>query len=155
MGVKASAVKRGFDVDSGITLRDIDDGAETSTALETPVNLNLLTAAYWHNNEMPWGVLVVGVHITACDDGDADETYSLTLEVDDTTDLSDTPTVVATLAIPRGTTGYFEMFVDSRTVDGLVSDYSGSVLYMGIRATLGGTTPSITYGAWIAKSLGG
>ena len=152
MGVKASAVKRGFDVDSAVTLRDITDGAETSTALETPISLGLLDHAYWHNNEVPWGVLVVVVHVTACDDADGTETYSLTLEVDDAAALNDTPTVVATLAIPRGTTGVFEMYVDSRTIEGLVSDNSGTDLWIGIRATLGGDSPSITYGAWIAKS---
>lgn len=151
--IKASAVKYGFDVDSGVTLRDIDDGAETSTALETPVNLKLLDAAYWQENVLPWNTLMCVVHITACDDADGDETYSLTFEVDDTTDLSDTPTVVATLAIPRGTTGVFYVPIDARTIEGLVSDWSGNIAYLGVRATLGGMSPSITYGAWIAKSV--
>ncbi|MBT8411472.1 MAG: hypothetical protein KJP02_06730 [Octadecabacter sp.] len=152
--IKASAVKYGFDVDDSVTLRDIADGAETSTALETPINLNLLDAAYWQENVVPYNTLVVPVHITACDSADGDETYSITLEVDDTTDLSDTPTVVATLAIPRGTTGVFYMYVDARTIEGLVSDWSGNIAYLGIRATLGGTSPSITYGAWLAKNIG-
>lgn len=151
--IKASAVKYMFDVADAVTLRDITDGAETSTALETPVSLNLLDAAYWQENVLPWNTLMVVIHITACDDGDGDETYSITLEVDDVAALNDTPTVVATLAVPRGTTGVFYVPIDARTIEGLVSDWSGNEAYLGIRATLGGMSPSITYGAWIAKSI--
>ena len=153
MGISASAVKYGFDVDAAVVLRDITDGAETSTATETAVSLGLLDHAYWHNNEVPHGTIAIGVHVTACDDGDADETYSIELLVDDVVGLNDTPTVVGTLAVPRGTTGFFTMLVDSRTIENLVSDNSGTDLWMGIRATLAGTSPSLTYGAWIAKSL--
>jgi hypothetical protein len=151
--IKASAVKYGFDVDASVTLRDIADGAETATALETPVNLNLLDAAYWQTNTLPYNTLMVVVHVTANDFTTMDETVVLTLEVDDDAALADTPTVVSTLTLSGGLTGVFYMPVDARTIEGLVSDWSGDVAYMGIRATLGGTTPSVTYGAWIAKDI--
>lgn len=152
--IKASAVKYGFDVDPNVTLRDIADGAETATALETPINLNLLDAAYWQENTLPYNTLMVVIHVTETLVGTA-ATYDLTLEVDDTTDLSDSPTVVASITIPPGLSAgaVFYLPVDARTIENLVSDYSGDILYMGIRATLGGSGGSITYGAWIAKNI--
>lgn len=152
--IKASAVKYGFDVEPSVTLRDIADGAETSTALETPINLNLLDDAYWQENTLPYNTLMVVVHVTEAVVGTA-ATYDLTLEVDDTTDLSDTPTVIASLTIPSGIASgtVFYLPVDARTIEALESDYSGNLLYMGARMTLGGSGGSITYGAWIAKNI--
>ena len=152
--IKASAVKYGFDVDPSVTLRDIADGAETATALETPINLNLLDAAYWQTDTLPYNTLMVVVHVTDTAVGTA-ATYDLTIEVDDTTDLSDTPTVVASLSIPNtidaGVVYYLP--IDARTIENLVSDFSGNILYMGARVTLGGSGGSITYGAWLAKNI--
>ena len=56
-----SKVRREFDAAADVTLRDADDGAETATASETGVSLNLLTDAYWDNDEQPNGVIMVSV----------------------------------------------------------------------------------------------
>lgn len=151
MGIKASRVKYMVDADESVVLRDIADGAETSTATEAGVSLKELDAAYWHNNEIPQGILAVAIHVTALDVADADETYTLSLLVDDTSDMSDSPATVGSITI--GATGVYYMYVDSRVVEALNAESSGADKWMAIRATLGGTTPSITYGAWIAKSL--
>lgn len=150
MGANASAVKAGFDTLAAVTLRNATDGAETATATETAIDLGLLTAAYWQDDTVPHGVIRVGVHVTAIDRTTGDETYTLTLQVDDVLAQNNTPDTVCTLAITA--TGYYEMIVDSKTIDAIVTDYSSEALYMAIKATLAGTTPSITYGAWIADA---
>lgn len=153
MGVNASRVKYIMDTDSAVLLRNISDGAETSTATETAVSLNELDTAYWDNNEIPYGIVAVEVFITACDRTTGDETYVLTLQVDDTSGMSDTPVTVATLTLLNTYTGVYHLYFDSKNIPGVDTDSSGTDKWLAIKATLGGTTPSITYGAWIAKSI--
>lgn len=150
---KASKVNTMFDVAAGVTLRDITDGAETSTATETPISLSELDTAYWHNGEIPHGVFEVVVYVTACDAADGDETYVFSLQVDDAAAHNDSPVTIATATWVRGTTGVFKFLVDSKSIPVLDTDSSGTDKWLAIKATLGGTSPSITYGAFIAKSL--
>lgn len=151
MAVNASKGRFQYDVDAAVLLRDVADGAETSTALETAVDLKELDAAYWHANEIPHGVMAVVVNVTALDTADGNETYTLALLVDDVVTLDDSPFVIASYAITQ--VGTYVMYVDSKSIPGLNPETSGSSKWMGIRATLAGTSPSITYGAWIAKSV--
>lgn len=153
MGVNASKVKSLHDTDPSVVLRDIADGAETSTATETGVSLKELDTAYWHNGEIPQGVFEICVQITATDAGNGDETYVLSLLVDDTSAMSDSPVTIAAYTIPRGTTGIFYWYVDSQTIPRLDTDSSGTDKWLAVRATLGGTSPSITYGASITKKV--
>ena len=154
MGVNASRVKHVMDADTSVRLRNIADGAETSTATETPVSLNELDTAYWHDGtEIPNGIIAVQVIVSACDAASADETYVITLQVDDTSDHSNSPVTVATQTLTRGFTGTFYMYVDSKNIPLMDTDSSGTDKWLAIRATLGGTTPSITYGAQMSKVL--
>lgn len=156
MGVNASKVRSLVDTAAAVTLRSVADGAETATATETAISLSELDLAYWQDgSEIPHGKFVVGVNVTAMDATTGDETYVLSLLVDDTSGLSDSPVTIASYTIPRTAIGYYEFVVDSKTIPNLDSDSSGTDKWLAIRATLGGTTPSITYGAWISKSLGG
>lgn len=151
MGVNASKVKYILDVDAGVTLRNVADGAETATATETAVSLKELNKAYWHDNEIPHGVFAVAVHVTALDLANSDETYTLSLVVDDAPTLNDNSVVVA--SYPIRAPGFYTFHVDSQNIPVLDPDNSGDDKWLGIRATLGGTSPSITYGAWIAKNI--
>lgn len=156
MSVNSTRVRYLIDTASAVTLRNIDDGAETSTATETPVSLNELDTAYWHDGkEIPYSVIAVSVFISACDSTSGDETYVLTIQVDDTSDHSNSPVTVATMTVPRGTTGSFTMYVDAKSIPTFDTDSSGTDKWIAIKATLGGTTPSITYGAFMAKELRG
>ena len=152
MGANASKVKSLIDVATGVLLRDVADGAETATAIEAAVALHELDTAYWHDGEIPNGVIEVMIHVTACDAGNADETYVLDLIVDDVSAMNDSPVSVWSQAIARGFTGVLYAYVDSKNIPVLDTDTTGTEKYMAIRATLGGTTPSITYGAYITKS---
>lgn len=153
MAVNASKVKSLHDADASVVLRDITDGAETSTATETPISLKELDEAYWHGGEIPHGVFEIAVQITACDSANGNETYVLTLQVDDTSNHSDNPVTIASYTIARGTTGIFYWYVDSKSIPGLDSDSSGTDKWLAVKATLGGTSPSITYGATITKKV--
>lgn len=151
MGVNNSRVRKLIDTASAVTLRNVTDGAETSTATETAVSLNELDTAYWHDGtDIPYGNIVVGIHVTACDAGSTDETYVLTIQVDDTSDHSNSPVTVWTQTLTRGFTGYIEAVIPAKNIPLMDTDSSGTDKWIAIKATLGGTTPSITYGAWMA-----
>lgn len=152
MGVKASKVSHWYDAAPAALLRNAADGAETATAIEASVSLNELDQAYWHDGEIPHGQLTVVVHVTAIDNTTTDETYTIDLIVDDVAAMNDTPRVVATLPLATKQPGVYVMTVDSRSIPLLDTDSSGTDKFLAARATLGGTTPSITYGAWIAGS---
>jgi hypothetical protein len=151
MGVNASKVKYLLDVDAAVTLRNVADGAETTTQTEAAVSLKELDTAYWHSNEIPHGLFAVQVVVTALDRVDGNETYTLSLLVDDTSDMSDAPSTIASYTITAA--GSYTFYLDSKAIEALNPESSGLDKWLAIRATLGGTTPSITYGAWIAKNL--
>lgn len=151
MAVNASKGRFQYDVDAAVLLRDVADGAETSTATETAIDLDELRAAYWHDKEIPHGVMAVVINVTALDLADTDETYVISLLVDDVVGLNDSPFTICSYAITQ--VGTYTMYVDSKSIPGLNPDVSGTSKWLGVRATLGGTSPSITYGAWIAKSV--
>lgn len=142
-----SKVKYAFDGDPSVTLRSATDGAETATASETGIALNALTAAYWDGNEIPEESMTAVVTVDALDSGDADETYVLTLEVDSVLAFSDSPVTVASLTV--SSTGVYSMNIDADTIKAL----DGNAAFIRIKATLGGTTPSITYGSWLVKTI--
>ena len=151
MTVTASRVRALIDTDASVTLRNVADGAETATATETAISLNELDNAFWDDgNQIPYGTFTVAVHVTALDKTDGNETYVLSLLVDDTSNLSDSPVTIASMTIVS--TGYYTFVVDSKNIPLLDPDTSGTDKWLAIGATLGGTTPSITYGAWLAKA---
>lgn len=152
MAANASRVTAILDTEASVTLRNAEDGAETATATETAISLAELDAAYWHGGEIPHGIFEVDVHITAMDNTTGDESYVLDLILDDVLAMNDTPRVVASLTLATKQVGFYKMFVDSRNIPLLDTDSSGTDKWLAIRATLGGTTPSITYGAWISRT---
>lgn len=151
MAVNASKVNMQYDVDAAVILRDIADGAETSTATETAVSLSELDTAYWHGNEIPHGVFEIGVHVSALNL--STNTYAISLLVDDASGLNDSPVTIASYNITA--VGFYKFLVDSKSLPGLDSDSSGTDKWIGIRVTIAGVadSPSITYGAWIGKSI--
>lgn len=154
MAANASRVNQLLDTLAAVTLRTAGSAAVVATGTNTAISLNELRTAYWHNYEIPHGKMVIGIVISACVSDDSDETYVLSLLVDDTSGLSDSPVTVDSFTVPRGTTGFFTRIIDSKDIPGLDSDHSGLGKWIGLKHTLGGTTPSLTYSAWIARSLG-
>lgn len=147
MAIMASKVKEEFDAAAQVTLRNITDGAETGvdTDVETGVALNTLVNAYWDNSEVPNGIVAVSVFVSALDRGDADETYIFIVEVD--TSISFGSAVEVARLGPTGltATGYYRMLVDSQ----MISKLEPGATHIRIKCTKTGTTPSVTYGAWM------
>lgn len=151
MGVNASRARSNIDVADAVVLRDPADGAETATATETAISLNRLDQAYWHDNEIPHGVMEVVVPVTALNL--STNTYRVELIVDDVAAMNNNPVVVATLNIVQ--TGAYHVYVDSKTLPLVDLDDDGTDMWMAARLTVGGTadSPSITYGAYITRSV--
>lgn len=127
--------------DAALELRDVGDGAETSTASETGIAFDVLHM----------GNPVVMVHVTAIDDTTDDETYVLDVEVSDL--VAGTYTSIAEVTLDNGMTvpASFPIPIHSQLAALLDADAA----FIRITATLGGTTPSITYGAYVAPAMSG
>lgn len=138
-----SKVRREFDAAAATTLRDIADGAETADASEAGVALNTLTDAYWDNDEVPQGIFLVAVNVSAIDFVSADEVYDIYLEVDTASNFPSAKEVGRLKSIPS--VGYFEVPVSSQLIEALES----GATHIRARLDVTGTTPSITYGAWM------
>lgn len=151
MAANASKVKAAFDAAASVTLRNSADGTETATVTETAVSLDLLSAAYWDANQVPGGNIRVIFNVISLDKTTGDETYTLSLQVDDALAQNDTPTTIWSLAVTS--TGVYEAILDSKTIQNLVTDYSTGSLYIASKVTVAGTTPIINYAAWIETNL--
>lgn len=84
MSVMKSAFGASFDRAATITLKEIGSAAVTAAGAtsETPVSLNILSAAYWDNNEIPDQAFIAMLNVDAADAGSTDEEYIITYEVD-------------------------------------------------------------------------
>ena len=142
-----SKVKHSFDAEASVTLRDITDGAETADAAETGVALPALTKAYWDNNDIAQDAIACVVHVTAIDFGDANEVYVLNIQVDSALAFDDAPVTVGTITIPA--VGVYTVLLDTDTVKAL----DANAAFIRANLDVSGTTPSITYGAWIAPVI--
>lgn len=150
MARMASKVRREFDASADVTLRNVADGAEIASAVETAVALNRLSAAYWDNNEQPNGIVLVNFFLTAYDNGTGDEECTVIIEVD--TAAAPTAAVeVARMVVPTGAIGvqtalgYYEIAISSQLIERLLPTAS----HIRLKTTIAGTTPSFTYGAWM------
>lgn len=152
MGVNASRVKYLKDVAAAVTLRDVADGAEApsgSSVWETAKSLNELNAAYWHGDEIPHGVFVIEVAVTAINV--ATNIYNIELRVDDVVAQNDSPIIIASM--PVKAVGVYHFYVDSKDIPLLDPETSaqGKFIAIGVRESGTPSAPSITYGAYMAK----
>jgi hypothetical protein len=139
----ASKVTREFDAAAAITLRAITDGAETADGAEAGVPLNLLTDAYWDNDEQPNGIVMINVHVSAADFGNADEVYDIYFEVDTAEGFASAKEVARLKAVPG--VGYYQVPVSRQLIEAV----EAGATHIRARLDVTGTTPSITYGAWM------
>lgn len=143
MARMSSKVTREFDAAAAVTLRDIDDGAETADIAEAGVPLNLLTDAYWDNDEQADGKIVISVHVSSADFTTLDEVYDLYVEVDTAVGFPSAKEVARLKSIPGA--NYYELVVPTRLVEVL----EPGATHIRLRLDVAGTTPIITYGAWM------
>lgn len=143
MANMSGKVKREFDAAAAVTLRALTDGSETADAAETGVALNTLSGAYWDNNDQPNGDIRVSVHVTALDKTTGDETYDIYFETDSTLGFASAVEVARLFHV--GATGYYEVVIPSTLIEAL----DPTAKYLRARLDVAGTTPIITYGAWM------
>ena len=136
-------VRREFDAAAAATLRDADDGAETADASEAGVTLNLLTNAYWDNDEQPNGIILIPITVLSIDRTTGDETYDIYFEVDTSSAFSSAVEVARVKGITA--VGYYEVLVSSQLIEAL----EPGATHIRAKVDVGGTTPSINYGAWM------
>lgn len=143
MARMASKVSREFDAAAAVTLRDIDDGAETADVAEAGVALNLLTDAYWDNDEQADGLVLINVHVSAADFASADEEYDIYFEVDTASNFPSAKEVARLKSVPA--VGYYQVPVSRQLIEAV----EAGATHIRARLDVTGTTPSITYGAWM------
>jgi hypothetical protein len=150
--MRASRYNALIDAESSVALRAAGSAAVTATGFSAGVSLNELDTAYWHNNDIPNGIMKIMLRITAINL--STNTYTFSLRVDDTADGSDTPTTVWSQALTA--TGVYEIYVPSSIIKALDTETSGTDKWMQIGVTMGGTpsSPSVTYDAYIVESKG-
>jgi hypothetical protein len=149
MGANASRSKYIYDADAGVVLRNIADGAEVADATEAAVSLKQLKSAYWHGGEIPQGEFVVVFQVT--DLLAASHSYELQLKVDDVQAMNDSPVIIDRFTVSAP--GLYVRVIDSDVINQLDPDNSGTGKWIASAVDTTGATPSITYGAWIAKAL--
>lgn len=121
--------------DKQLELRDIADGAETSTATETGITFPVRMAP-------PFKAVF---YVSALDTASGNETYTLSVLVADTAaNLAGSGVTIG--SFPITAVGVYELPLTAKEIEGLDAD-AGAIT---CKATLGGTTPSITYGCFLA-----
>ena len=123
--------------DKLLELRDGAAAAVTSTASGTGIAVNprMLPSCSWV------------ISVTAIVANDADETYVFTLEVSDV--VGGTYTPIASFNWPRGN-GAGKVHIGIQPDQAAFQDTDSA--FVRVTATLGGTTPSVTYGSYLTKA---
>lgn len=145
MATMKSRMKWIYDAAAAVLFRAAGSAAVTATGQSAALSLDTLSDAYWDNNEIPNRELEIAVAVTASDATNNDETYVVSAEVA-TDSAFTTPFEVGKVTVPRGTVGGFTIVVDMDAVQNL-----GAMKYIRVKHTLAGTTPSLTYAAWMAQ----
>lgn len=117
--------------DAQTELRTLSAGAITVTGATTPLALTAQTA----------GAFKAVIDVTAIDRTTGDETYVFSVEADTAVGFS-TPVAVATLPAITAA-GQYEIPLSAA----LIEQHEAGATHLRLKATIGGTTPSLTYGA--------
>lgn len=124
--------------DKFLELRDVTAGAVTATGSTTGVNMEVRYL-------LPCSV---EIYVSAIDATSADETYTFSVQVSDVVGGTYT-TIAGPIAYARGLgAGKVSIPISAELAQWVDADSA----FIRITHTLGGTTPSVTYGAYLAKS---
>lgn len=126
-------------IDTALMLRDIADGAETSTANETAISFDCRKI----------GEFKAIINITAVDGTTGDETYAFDISVSDL--VGGTFTKVATLPALVGQNLTAPLVLEIPLSGPGCEQLDADSDWIRIGCTLAGTSPSITYGAFLTK----
>jgi hypothetical protein len=120
--------------DKQLELRNVADGAETSTATETGIAFDALMA----------GDFKAIIYVTAVA---ATGTKAISIETDSEVAFGDSPVSIASATITG--IGVYELPMSASQIAKL--DPNAAAIRA--KATLGGTTPSVTYGAYLVPTV--
>ena len=148
-----SKVRHGFDA-----LLQLSDGLTAYTTVgnnwtevdgvDAYIDLLALTEAYWDDRKSALAEeFAIELNILTADDGDADETYLIQVQVDTVPEFNDNPVTILEYNHLRGTTGLRHLLVSRAMLHEL--DYEAAYLRLNV-ATGSSTTPSMTLVAFIA-----
>lgn len=139
-----SKFKYMLDAAPAITFRDGDAAAVTATGNSAAIALDQLDG-YWNSGELADSTFAIVVNVLALDEVTGNETYTLELEAGPVGFGSSIKTDKLTIS----ETGQYVMLVDIDTIVKMKADTAA----LRLAATLAGTTPSITYTAFIAGAI--
>jgi len=135
-----SKVKHIRDEDPAVELRAPGLAAATASGNGAALDLGKLTEAYWDNGELPWSTIAAQVVVSDADFADTDETYELTLAISN--DGFVTSENVSRALVSK--IGGYVMAFDADTATDI-----NEATEVRLSHTLGGTSPSITFHAWL------
>jgi hypothetical protein len=149
MARMASKNRVAFDAAAQVKLRDAAVGAVTVSTNEAPIALDILTAAYWDANDQTQGVLTVALDVTAIKTTATTETYLIQVEVDTVVGMV-APVEVARYNVSAAVANQAKPgFIELPIAFSLIEYMKAGAKFIRIKSTLGGTAPSIVYGAQI------
>jgi hypothetical protein len=148
--INSSRVRAMVDVDPASTLKAQGSAAVTATTQETAISLNRLSAAYWNSRDPSAGLFSIAVNVSALDLTSGDEVYTFQIVADDVLAMNHLPVNLVTASLRS--TGFHVFEVDSKTADLLGLSTINPGAYIAAKMTVAGTTPSITYSAWLYQA---
>lgn len=122
-------------IDKQLELRDAADGAVTATTAVAGIAFTVTMA----------GNFKAVFNVPSLDTTTGNETYRLSIEVGTTTAFA-SPAEIG--AVTVSSLGFYELPLSSWQI----SQQNATAAAIRCKATLGGTTPSITYGCFLAPS---
>lgn len=133
-----------YQYDAELALRAPGSAAVTATAATDEFDLGALTA-YWNgaDGEVAAEQLAIVVDVTEIDVADTNETYTFQVQTDSEAAFGDTP--VGSFQLAVAATGVYVFLLDVDTLRLLDADGA----FVRLNLTIAGTTPSITYAAWV------
>jgi hypothetical protein len=144
-----SRVRHGVDSDPSVKLRNLSDGVETASAVETAVSLNVNDTAIWANGAIPFQTAAVVINVQSIDTTTGDEAYAIQVQVDSDQAFAGSDfTVVGEVDVKAN--GVYVINLDGPTIKSLRTNAK----FIRLALVAGGTTPSINYEAWLAPSVG-
>jgi len=146
MSVNASKARWGVDGDMILRAYSATEVATEAVTVNDGIDLNLLSAAYWQDDTIPFGEVSLAIQVTNADFTSMDETYTFTAYVDDLADMSDSPVAVGAINVLGGSTGIFHLPIDGRVIEALDTDVTSGSKFLSFALTSSGTTPLIAFG---------
>lgn len=122
--------------DKQLELRDVKDGEETTTQAETGIAFAARAA----------GDFKAIIYVT---DRAATGTCTISIETDSEAAFGDTPVTIGSVTVAAGNTGVFEIPMSAAQIEKLDPDAAA----IRVKATLGGTDPAVTYGAYLVPTV--